>query len=311
MHDLDFSSSSGSREDNINLYFVGEAKRGFENALDKNFWHGVSSLVTHTSNALLDFDNIIHRIPFEGQYDAGIQEIPVDHIKGSVGRVHDFSARFLPRSNKVRHRWVSIARANLAGEYIPPIEVYQIGSVYFVKDGNHRVSVARSLNQQTIMAHVIVIQVPAELEDKENLDSAIEDYQREEFFRRTRLDQTHPELEIKPTIPGFYQKLLDHISAHSWLMGVELDQPVAWDAAVSDWLETVYLPVVRAIREHHLLAAFPGRSDADLYVWITEYAWYKKKDTGATGTYDQEAQTFAERSAGELQRIFLRLLNRS
>jgi hypothetical protein len=297
-------------EPDENAFYDREAMQGFAEALEKNFWRGVAGLITRQRTHLLSFDEIAGHVPFEGQYDAGIQEIPVDRIMGSVGRALDFGADFSPRSEKIRPRWLRIARANLIGEYIPPIEVFQVGAVYFVQDGNHRVSVARVLNQSTISAHVVVLRVPEELARQADLDlESINTYDRETFERRTSLARLRPDAHIEPTLPGFYRKLLEHIATHRWLMGEKRGEKVPWEEAVLDWYDSVYAPVQEAIRENFLLAAFPGRSEADLYLWISEYAWFKSKG-GLEMDYTSAARTFTQQSASHLPRLFWKVLCR-
>jgi len=297
-------------EDVNKAFYARAAMRGFEIALERKFWQGLSNLITGSRSQLLSFDEIARQIPFEGQYDGGVQEIEVERIMGSVGRAQDFAAGFLPRSNELRTRWIKIARANLIGEYIPPIEVIQVGSVYFVKDGNHRVSVARVLNQMTISAHVVVIRVPEALTRSTDIETALSDWERELFNNSTCLAVLRPEARVAPSLPGFYRKLLEHIRTHRWLMGEKGEQEVTFEQAVVDWYDSVYSPVVRAIREHHLLAAFPGRSEADLYLWISEYSWYMSEE-GSRINYDDAAMGFAEKAAENLPRLLWKVMTRT
>lgn len=296
-------------DDDGKEFFAREAMRGFEIALERKFWLGLSHLISGSRSQLLSFDEIAQQIPFQGQYDAGVQEIEVARIMGSVGRAQDFTADFLPRSKKMRHRWIKIARANLIGEYIPPIEVIQVGSAYFVQDGNHRVSVARVLNQPTIRAHVVALRVPEELTGRTDIETALADWEREQFHNRTRMAELRPGAQVAPTLPGFYSKLLEHIQTHRWLMGEKRQHEVPFEEAVTDWYDAVYAPVVKAIRENHLLAAFPGRSEADLYVWISEYAWYLSEE-GQRINYDDAAMVFAEKTAESLPRLLWKVIAR-
>ncbi|RPJ45705.1 MAG: DUF4032 domain-containing protein [Chloroflexi bacterium] len=292
-------------------YYTREARSGFEAAMQKNFWQGVASLVSGRRNQLISFEQIIEGVPFEGQYDAGVQDIPVDRIMGSMGRNQDFGAGFLPNKPEIRHRWVKIARANLKGEYLPPVEVFQVGTIYFVRDGNHRVSVARALNQVTIQAHVIVVRIPEELVGQPDLAEAAWKYEQDHFFHYTHLDQLRPEAQIMPTLPGFYRRMLDHIATHRWYMGVERNSCIPRDEAVASWYDHVYLPVVQAIRENHLLAAFPGRSEADLYMWISEYAWFASENGKQPLPYPEAARSFADKSASGLPKLIWRVLERA
>ncbi len=104
----------------------------------------------------------LNRLAWGGcpQHYAGLQTVPLAAIRGSEGRARDFDQEFNPRRTSTRERWVSIALAHLRGESLPPVILIQVGDVYFVRDGHHRVSVARAWGQQYIEAEVTVFNVP-------------------------------------------------------------------------------------------------------------------------------------------------------
>lgn len=87
---------------------------------------------------------------------AGLQEVPLEDIRGTEGRQNDFDDRFHPLTGQNRQRWESIARAYSAGINLLPIELIQVGNEYFVRDGHHRVSVARAMGETLIMATITV-----------------------------------------------------------------------------------------------------------------------------------------------------------
>ncbi|MGJ9413067.1 chromosome partitioning protein ParB [Aeromicrobium sp. CF4.19] len=106
----------------------------------------------------MSFDEVVDALGRRAEHYVGTKVIPLDAIVGSVDKVRDFDRRFRPTSARSRQRWERLARASRTGEEIPPIEVYQIGDVYFVRDGHHRVSVARSLRLDVIDARVTAIE---------------------------------------------------------------------------------------------------------------------------------------------------------
>jgi hypothetical protein len=102
------------------------------------------------SDDLLSFTQVREQLHLgEPPRDATLQEIPLDKIVGSVGRYRDFNRAFLPRAQIDPGRWIRIERLH-DQVALPPIDVFQVGDVYFVQDGNHRVSVARARKQKTI-----------------------------------------------------------------------------------------------------------------------------------------------------------------
>jgi len=167
-------------------------------------------------------------------------------------------------------RWARVEEKVIAAGWIPPIEVYKVGSVYFVADGNHRVSVARANGLKEIDAYVVEILVDPQLEPGDTLDQAIIKAERARFLSETGLGRHYPNPDIYFTKPGGYAHLLNHIQVHCRFMiqgGAEGEAVTLEDAAV-DWYQNSYLPIIAAIREQHLLEHFSNRTAADLYVWV-------------------------------------------
>jgi hypothetical protein len=103
---------------------------------------------------LLAFDDVVGRLGRTGQRELGLQTVEIDTIIGSVDRVGDFDRWFRPRPPVDPQRWIDLDRAARAGVILPPIEVYRVGRLHFVRDGHHRVSVARAHGQRSIDAFV-------------------------------------------------------------------------------------------------------------------------------------------------------------
>src|ERR1700716_1311025 len=135
----------------------------YEQARRKASWRQVTSRLTGRRNELLRFDEVRHRLRAQGRHAAGTRAVDLDAIVGSVGRYRDFDAVFLPRPTPHKRSWLSIDRAHYEDVILPPVELYQLGATYFVKDGNHRVSVARQRGQLFIDATVIELQAPVPL----------------------------------------------------------------------------------------------------------------------------------------------------
>ena len=223
---------------------------------------------------LVSYDEVAKRIKARQQIEMGTQMAPLDKIVGSVGRYRDFTRTFLPRAGVNPERWARVDAAMHSMEGFPPIEVYKIGDVYFVRDGNHRVSVARANGLTHIEAYVTEIptDVPLHMEDFER-DQWLIKIERTEFLKETQLDVIRPDHGIELTEPGRYQILLRHIQVHQYLRNLDLeragsDHRLTWEEAVASWYDHVYLPMVEAIRSHDLMSSFPKRTEADLYLWI-------------------------------------------
>src|SRR4051794_38341190 len=113
---------------------------------------------------MLPFDEVVDALGRTGARDLGMQTIPLDSIVGSVDRTREFDRQFRPTTGRVRPRWERIAQARRRGESMPPIDVYRIGDLHFVRDGHHRVSVARAQGDDVIDARVREVQTRVPLE---------------------------------------------------------------------------------------------------------------------------------------------------
>jgi hypothetical protein len=280
------------------------AKADFESALRKGFWRSVVSWLTQNTNELLPFDEVRKNLPFKGQHYIGLRQIPINDVVGSVGRYNDFDRAFLPRYESSSGRWISIDEAHLRDIDLPAIEVYKIGSAYFVKDGNHRVSVARERGQFYIDAEVTEIETPALIDASLSIDDLIRKKEQAEFFVQTHLNELHPEEHLELTVPGGYDKLLEHIHTHQWFEGEQLKHPVPLEEAARSWYADVYLPLVNVIRQNEILKQFPNRTEADLYLWIIEHLYYLREEVRQEVSLEEAASHFAkEYSEQPLQRI--------
>ncbi len=248
------------------------AQRDFAEARMKAFWQGVRSLVNRKPTELLDFEEVKQKLRLEGgERLLGLQNIPLDKIVGSVGRYNDFTRTFLPRKSVDEDRWRRV-NALARGAYgLPPIEAYKIGDVYFVIDGNHRVSVARQLKAKTIEGYVREIPTPVSIDPDDTPEEIFLKGAYAEFLRQTHLNLLRPNSDVLLTEPGYYPKILEHIDAHRYFKGLDEDQEVPYDEAVASWYDHVFLPMVGAIRKYDLLREFPDRTEADLYVWLIRH----------------------------------------
>jgi hypothetical protein len=93
--------------------------------------------------------------------------VPIQQIWGSEGRSADFDSLFYPRQGHSQGRWVGIAAARMMGLVLPPVDLIQVGDGYFVRDGHHRISVARALGEEYIEAEVTLWQVSRPLAGKQ------------------------------------------------------------------------------------------------------------------------------------------------
>jgi hypothetical protein len=193
-----------------------------------------------------------------------------------------------------RQRWQSIDRAFYEDVDLPPVQLYKVGDAYFVKDGNHRVSVARERGVQFIDAEVIECRAKVPLTPDVTADDLETIGEYAAFLKWSELDRLRPDQDIYFTTPGGYHQLREHISVHRYYLGIEHNSPIPLLQAVTSWYDNVYLPVVQVIREEDVLGRFPGRSEADLYLWIMDHLYYLREQTSASVDTEDAIADFAE-----------------
>ena len=251
----------------------------FSKAYRKGFWRSILSMIKKTDNRLLPLDKVMQYLPLRGKHDLGTRQIEVEKIIGTVNRYHDFDRVFLPIQTNTRSRWESINTAFSQDVILPPIDVYKVGDVYFVRDGHHRVSVARERGQVFMDAYVVEIDVKGEIDVNTNIENLVLAHEYMEFLSGSKLGKVIPGADFHFSIPGQYERLQQHISVHRWFLGEKLKRPVAQEEAALSWYQEVYHPLIKIIRKHGILQQFPGRTETDLYLWIIEHRWYLAEET--------------------------------
>jgi hypothetical protein len=223
------------------------------------------------SNELLSFDEVKSALGALEQTYLGMRVVPVKKIVGSVGRHRDFDRAFLPSKPSLGGRWKSIDQAILRAEELPPVSLYKIRDAYFVRDGNHRVSVARQQGVEMIDAEVV------ELKSRVPIDSAVTardllyKLEHRRLLERLPIDRVVPELKVELSDVADYRYLATYIEAHGFRLSQLWRRYVSPEEVLRDWYEHSYTPIATMIREERILDAFPERTELDLYLWIIRH----------------------------------------
>lgn len=247
-----------------------DSLRDFDSARRKAFIQRILALITRQSLDLLPFEQVRRQLHLRDRHFQGLQEVSLDQIVGSVGRYRDFTRTFLPRSDGLRERWAAVEDRVKEGG-LPPVELYKVGDAYFVRDGNHRVSVARAQGVPDIQAFVWEYPSLAPFNPEDDLDDLFIKQGYVEFLEKTHLNKLRPDQHIVFSTPGRYRDLLEHIEVHRYYMGEAQDHEVTFEEAVCSWYDNVYLPIVNAIRQQDILKRYPDRTEADVYIWISRW----------------------------------------
>lgn len=273
-----------------------QALDDFEAARFRAFRRAVQAALTRRARRLISLNQVLDAARLEGQADRGVRDIPLDRIVGSAGtaKTRDFDAAFLPTSRRLRHRWSRVYTAMVEGE-IPPIDVYQLGDSYYVIDGHHRVSVARSLGRDTIAAHVTEVRTRAPLGPDVDAAELLRAAEYARFLAATQLDRLRPDARLECSRLGRYDELLKHIIGHKYFLGLD-GRKVTLPEAAASWYDTVYLPIAEVIRRHRVLDQLPGWTEADVYVEITR-RWLELSEAGEVSGPHQAVHSLLDEEA--------------
>ncbi len=255
----------------------------FQSARQRAAVQEILARFTGKSNQLLSYEEVAEKLKLHARTERGVQHIPVDAIVGSVGRNTDFTRTFLPRRAGDQERWANVKAVYMdtnSGSSLPPIEVYKVGEVYFVVDGNHRVSIARQEKLTTIEARVIEINTPITLTPDVQPDDLIVKSEYAQFLEDTHIVDLRPNVDLSATIPGQYEILMAQIYLQKFILVEDQKLNASLQDAVVDWYDNIYIPLAEAIRDRGLLHWFPDRTITDLYIWIAENRAALEKEQG-------------------------------
>jgi hypothetical protein len=196
---------------------------------------------------VLPYEEVIDALGFVGERSLGHQVVVLEQVVGSVGRGRDFDRRFRPTSGRSRGRWEQIAAAVRRGESFPPVDLVKVGQLYFVRDGHHRVSVARALGRTDIDAYATEVKTRIDAEEAMKLsDLPLKSHERV-FFERVPLPMAaRPEIEL--TDPSDYDELAEAVEAWGFRVMQSQGEPLDRKHTAELWLETEYRPVVAMLR---------------------------------------------------------------
>jgi hypothetical protein len=213
---------------------------------------------------ILPFDEVVAALGRLGEHKLGLQLIPLDSIVGSVDRTRDFDRWFRPRSGRGRERWERLARAQRRGESIPPIEVYRVGELHFVRDGHHRVSVAHALGLRSIEAYVTEVTTRIDATGISRRGDLITKDLRRVFLDRVPLPG--PALAtILVTTAWSYAELSEEVEAWGFRLMQQERRFLDRETVARRWYAEEYRPVVRMLAQAALIG---DRTEAEAYLHL-------------------------------------------
>lgn len=220
-------------------------------------------------DVILPFEEVVEALGRRGERYLGLQTIPLDSIVGTVDRRREFDRSFRPTSSKVRPRWERIATAQRRGEAMPPIDVYRIGDMHFVKDGHHRVSVARALGHEVIDAYVTEVLTKVEPGRLRPTDLPMKSHERL-FYERVPLP-ADARKRIRPSDPPRgYAQLAEGVEAWGFRVMQGRGEFMTREEVAEHWYRDEYLHVVDMLREADLIGK---GTETDAYLRVASERW--------------------------------------
>jgi hypothetical protein len=272
-------------------------KRARTKAAMQRFWASVRG----ESLDLLPYAEISTKLRAVSQSNLGLQDVPLKQIVGSVGRNEDFDRHFNPLHDSDRHRWASVKTVMTSpiGKGVPPVYLYKIGEMYFVLDGNHRVSIAKEIGNEMIEAYVTEIKTKVPVSTTLTASELVLKAAYVDFLEDTKLDAVLPGIDFSLNMIENYKLLREHIQVHRYYMGIERDQPVDFVEATKHWYDQVYQPVAEAIKAAGLVQTYPSMTLTDLYLYVLDQQTNIQKELG-TSVKTENAIDFVAMQDGKL-----------
>ncbi|MBC6720285.1 transcriptional regulator [Treponema sp. Marseille-Q4130] len=267
----------------------------FNKAHSKALFNEIQHFLNPEEASLISFAEIKSILKPKDEIYVGLKTIPIDKIVGSEGRYKDFDNRFFPKSGFLRERWKHVDAAQYESIVLPPIKAYELGGLYFVRDGNHRVSVAKARGIEFIDAEIVSLQSEIKLKPAYTLKSMIKEiisYEKRVFYTETNFGDITDFWSLDFTSTGQYDIIYNHILTHKAYIEKKQSSDMTMTDAIMSWFEDVYLPIIKAIDDRRVMRYFKQHTKSDLYVWIMRYWEELRKKFGEDVQLDEAVQSF-------------------
>ncbi|MGL5580247.1 MAG: hypothetical protein ACRDCE_04710 [Cetobacterium sp.] len=227
-----------------------EAELSFRKALRKTRFN----FFDREGKRIKEFSTVEKEEQLSNRIYLGIREVLLSKVVGTVEKAQDFDKDFNPVRDESRVRWVNVYLKTLEDGSLPPVILYKVKEEYFVYDGNHRVSVAKTLNFHSIEAEVY------EFFSEKNEESDILSRERFSFEKETGLSGIEcSKSERYKELRSEVRKFLELYS-----LGEEGFEPS------TAWHQRIFIPVVNILLSN--FKDLESKLNGDIFV---EYLRYK------------------------------------
>lgn len=251
-----------------------QSEEDFAKARNKALINELQHLLSPEEATLISLNDVKQLVKPINETYQGMKVIPIEKIVGSEGRYKDFDNHFFPKNSHLKARWEHVDEAAIQSIDLPPIKVYEISGLYFVRDGNHRVSVAKARGTEFIDAEVVSLQSEIKLKKPDSMKDVIKqiiNYEKRAFYMETNFGDITDYWCLDFSRTGRYDVIYNHILTHKYYLNQNKEEEVSMEEAITSWFQTVYMPFINQINTKHILKSFPKRTTSDLYVWMVRY----------------------------------------
>lgn len=279
-------------------FLSSQTDEDFSKARNKAFFNEIQHLLNPEEAKLISFTDIKKMLKPSNEVYKGMQVVPIKLIVGSEGRYKDFDNHFLPKNNFLKSRWEHVDMAHYQDITLPPVSLYELGGLYFVRDGNHRVSVAKMKGIENIDAEVVSLQSEIKLKPgstREQMEKQVIEYEKRVFYAETCFGDITDYWCLNFSTPGQYDLIYNHILCHKYYINSGKKEEISMEEAILSWFNNVYLPVIRAIESRKILKSFKGRTLSDLYVFLIKYWDELKQRFGNDFPLENAAEDFSKK----------------
>lgn len=276
-------------------FLSSQTDEDFSKARNKAFINELQHFLNPDEAKLISFTDIKQLLKPQNEVYKGMQVVPIKLIVGSEGRYKDFDNHFFPKRNFLKNRWESVDMAHYKDIILPPIKVYELGGLYFVRDGNHRVSVAKMQGVEFIDAEVVSLRTEIKLKPdstKSQMIRQVIEYEKRVFYAETNFGDITDYWMLNFSTPGQYDVIYNHILCHKYYINIGKPEEIPMEEAILSWFQNVYMPVLNVILQKKILKKFKKRTAGDLYVFIIKYWDELKQKFGDSVSIEEAAETF-------------------
>ena len=276
-------------------FLSSQTDEDFSKARNKAFINELQHFLNPDEAKLISFTDIKQLLKPQNEVYKGMQVVPIKLIVGSEGRYKDFDNHFFPKRNFLKNRWESVDMAHYKDIILPPIKVYELGGLYFVRDGNHRVSVAKMQGVEFIDAEVVSLRTEIKLKPdstKSQMIRQVIEYEKRVFYAETNFGDITDYWMLNFSTPGQYDVIYNHILCHKYYINIGKPEEIPMEEAILSWFQNVYMPVLNVILKKKILKKFKKRTAGDLYVFIIKYWDELKQKFGDSVSIEEAAETF-------------------